>query len=223
MNNCRFLLFLQIAVTLLSCISSGGIAGPGRSFPIENQKNTFLILKIEDYAKSALADQSQINKNSRSFFFYIRSKDSDATGWAKGLSYPVNPSHEYFRNKNDGLYKNIVWQFFSSFRREEFLFGCEYQIPMPSGVNEFTFMIFDYDNRKRGYIQKSLDLPENHSVRVKVFVGEDQPSENLRKLKDSQNWPSSYRFLGEQIINLDFQIEKTFQGEEDSSCSQHKE
>ncbi|MEI1278177.1 hypothetical protein V6Z05_07615 [Leptospira venezuelensis] len=213
-----FLINILLLIILDNCSPAAGFTGPGRSFPIKNQKNTFLILKIEDYAKSTLADQSQINKNSRSFFFYVRSKDSDATGWAKGLSYPVNPSQEYFRNKNDGLDKNIVWQFFTSFRREEFLFGCEYQIPMPSGVNEFTFMIFDYDKGRRGYIQKKIDLPEGHSIRIKASAGEKKSAENLKQIKVFYNWPSSYYFLGEQIIDLDFQIEKTPPGEADFPC-----
>lgn len=214
-------IIIVTAVVLGSCSPVAGFSGPGRSFHIKNQKNTFLILEVKDYIKPNLIDQAPVGKDNRSFFFYIEATDYDEGSWLKGFYYPVNPSHEYFRSKNDGLYRNIVWQFFSNFRREEFLFGCKYEIPMPSGVNEFKFMIFDYDKRKRGYVQKNIDLSEGHSIRVIVSISEDKSSENLRQIKDSQNWPSSYRFLGEQIINLDFQIGKTSQGEEDSPCSNH--
>lgn len=223
MNKYKNLVLIIIAVIFDSCSSFGGIGGPGRAFTIKNQKNTFLILQIDDYSIIPTNNIGPIQKEGRSYSFYIKSKDYDTVGWIKGLSYPVNPSHEYFRNKNDGLYKNKISQFFSNFRREEFLFGCKYKIPMPAGKNEFTFMIFDYDERKRGYAEKSIDLSENHSIRVIASISEDKSSENLRQTKDSQNWPSSYRFLGEQIISLNFQIEKTSEGEGDSPCSNIKE
>ncbi|TGK07512.1 hypothetical protein EHO59_05260 [Leptospira semungkisensis] len=219
MSKYWFPIYVIILFATGDCVPIGGIAGPRRSFSIPNQKNTFLILHIKDYEIPILENRTQIEKNKRSFNLYVESYDYEADSWIKGISYPVNPSHEYFRSKNDGLYKNVVWQFFSNSRREEFQFGCEYRIPLPSGVNKFTIMFFDFEKSKRGFAIKKIDLSENQSIRVEVSPEEFQSQENLRIIKDTQNWPSSYRYLSEQIIDLTFHVEKTPPSDSDLPCN----
>ncbi|PJZ49581.1 hypothetical protein [Leptospira saintgironsiae] len=210
---------LIIILTLCNCLPLGGITGPRRSYPVENQKNTYLIIRINDYIGAFQENQSQSVKNSRFFRFYINWIDNASKGLFRGHAYQINPSYSYFQNKKDGLSKNIILQFISSDMQEEFLFGCEYKIPMPSSVNEFTFMIFDYDYRRRGFIRKKFDLIEGSSIRVNISLREFQTWENLRKIKVNENWPTPYHLMDEQMIDLNFQIEKTSMNEVETPCS----
>ncbi|EPG68207.1 hypothetical protein [Leptospira wolffii] len=211
---------LLFVFLFVSGCHTAGLVPPKRAIPIRNQENTYLKFKVQNYDKSKEAERNLL------FRFYkdnyqavIQWYDPDPPAillWSS--PYPINPSHNYFKKKEDGQHLNPLWQFVVGDRRSNFRFDCEYWIPLPAGENEFSFMVFDSGGNRRGYLRQKFDLSPNHSIRLSItplyLANEDEEI----AWKRSKGWPEFFIKLWDRPFDLQTTIEPNVPGQEDSKC-----
>ncbi|TGL45432.1 hypothetical protein EHQ61_19420 [Leptospira wolffii] len=214
--------FLFVYLFILGC-HTGGLVPKERALPIRNQENTYLKFKVQNYDRSKEANGNLL------FRFYkdnyqavIEWYDPDPPAillWS--APYPINPSQSYFEKKEDGQHLNLFWQLMAGNRRNDFRFDCEYWIPLPAGENEFSFMVFDYGGKRRGYLRQKFNLPADHSIRLSITPLQLSSDEEEIAWKQNKGWPRI--LFGERIFDLQTTIEPNVPGQVDSKCDPFEE
>ncbi|TGK64852.1 hypothetical protein EHQ27_03065 [Leptospira wolffii] len=211
---------LLFVILFISGCHTAGLVPPKEAIPIRNQENTYLKFKVQNYDRSKEAEGNLL------FRFYkdnyqavIQWYDPDPPTillLPRSIPYSINPSHNYFKKKEDGQHLNVFWQFVVGDRRNNFRFDCEYWIPLPAGENEFSFMVSDYGSSRRGYLRQKFHLPANHSVRLSITPLQLSDEEEIA-WKQSKGWPRI--LLGNRVFDLQTTIEPNIPGEVDSKCN----
>ncbi|TGK07511.1 hypothetical protein EHO59_05255 [Leptospira semungkisensis] len=79
----------------------------------------------------------------------------------------VHPESEYWESYYSDI-KNLP-QAVKSDIRFAFVEGCEYRMPTNVGKNEYRFSFVSYGAAHTGRLETTLDLPPNHSIRLKII------------------------------------------------------
>ncbi len=219
----RILLFSFSIVFINSCASFSEVGNTTYSFKPPNVKGTFLKFEIKNYKNRKNFEPNWVFYSTNLYMFTTDWIDPDPPFLVpknSGYYHTINPSETYYVNKNDSLYKNRIRQILGGDRRDNFLYDCEYWMPIPAGKNKFRFHVLDYEEQRKEVIWKEFDLPENTSIRLKIepiMVQEEKESITSKAVSANEKYISERR--GFQFI---FQLEPNQIGEKEPQCSPDK-
>ncbi|WP_207796153.1 hypothetical protein, partial [Leptospira ellisii] len=159
---------LILALELLASLGSfGRPRGPELYKRIPNADRTYIKFNI---VAPEIHDPDDEPKRKKSVHFKLSARWYEK-GWIGEIAYPLmSPGADFWRNQNQ-----VLIQEYSSYEYVSFYEGCDYRMPAPVGKTTYEFKFFNSmgkrPQRSEQYYRK-IDLPPNHSIRLKIILAE---------------------------------------------------
>ncbi|TGK42273.1 hypothetical protein [Leptospira andrefontaineae] len=198
---------------------SGCLSVHYRGRKIENHKNNFLKFEVKNFKERGNYEPHRFFYKVNQYRFILMWLDPDVYfPYPKGDTIPrsINPSEDYYINKRDGLTRTKIDQFFHGDRRDYFAYDCEYWMPLLSGKNEYDFYIIDENEGRKEGAWPEFDLPEDHSVRMKITPA--MRTKGSDPANRRTGWYSTDPELTRKGFIIEFTIEKNRPGEQEPVC-----
>lgn len=208
------LLFLVNFTILLNCLPAYY-----RGKKIVNSQNNFLKFEIKNFKDRKNYEPDKIFYKINNYRFILMWLDPDVHfPYPKGDKVPrsINPLEDYYKYKKDGLTRSKIDQFFHGDRRDYFAYDCEYWMPLLPGRNQYDLSIIDRSDFRADGAWPEFDLPENHSVRMKITPAmRTKGSDPINRIT---GWYSTDPELTRKGFIIEFTIEKNRPGEKEPVC-----
>ncbi|MEI1278735.1 hypothetical protein V6Z05_10445 [Leptospira venezuelensis] len=212
-------LFFILLFSFFRCVSLAGLGGYDRGWTPKEFHQNYLKFEIKNYKDRKNYEPHRTFYKINQYYFVLKWLDPDVHfPYTKNDRIPrsINPPEDYYINKKDLLNRNRIRQIMEGDRRDYFAYDCEYWMPLLPGKNEYDFYIIDENEGRRDGAWPEFDLPEGHSVRMKVTPAmRTKGSDPLNRIS---GWYSTDPELTRQGFIIEFTIEKNRPGEQEPVC-----
>ncbi|MEI7014317.1 hypothetical protein [Leptospira licerasiae] len=214
-----YTLLLGLLIISLRCVPLAGLGSYDPGWTPKEFHQNYLKFEIKNYKDRKNYEPNRFFSKVNQYRLIVKWLDPDVYfpyTEKDRIPRPINPSEDYYKNKKDFLNRNKVRQILEGDRRSYFAYDCEYWMPLLPGKNEYDFYLIDEGEGRRDGARPEFDLPEGHSVRMKVIPA-------MRTKASDPIWvPIGERSTDSELIrkgfNIEFKIEKNRPGELEPIC-----
>lgn len=203
----------------LRCLPLAGLGSYDRGWTPKEFHQNYLKFEIKNYKDRKNYEPNRFFSKINQYRFILKWLDPDVYfPYTKGdrIPRPINPPEDYYINKRDLLNRNVIRQIMEGDRRSFFAYDCEYWMPLLPGKNEYDFYIIDENEGRKEGIWPEFDLPEDHSVRMKITPA--MRTKGSDPANRRTGWYSTDPELTRKGFIIEFTIEKNRPGEQEPVC-----
>ncbi|MGJ4788953.1 hypothetical protein [Leptospira koniambonensis] len=208
-----------LLITFIQCIPLAGFGGYDRGWTPKEFHQNFLKFEIKNFKERKNYEPDRFFHQVNQYRFILKWLDPDIYfPYAKNDRIPrhINPSENYYLNKRDFLNRNKIRQILEGDRRDYFAYDCEYWMPLLPGKNQYKIFINDEMEGRRDGVEPEFDLPEGHSIRMKITPA--MRTKGSDPLNGGTGWYSTDPELTRKGFIIEFTVEKNRPGEQEPIC-----
>ncbi|GBF38275.1 hypothetical protein [Leptospira johnsonii] len=212
-------LLLSLPFVFPSCIPLAGLGSYDRGWTPKEFHQNYLKFEIKNYKERKNYEPDLSFSKANQYRFILKWLDPDVYfpyTEKDRIPRPINPPEAYYINKKDLINRNRFRQILEGDRRSYFAYDCEYWMPILPGKNQYDFYIIDESEGRRDGALSEFELPEDHSVRMKITPAmRTKGSDPLNRIT---GWYSTDPELTRKGFIIEFTIEKNRPGEQEPIC-----
>ncbi|TGM12297.1 hypothetical protein EHQ81_14620 [Leptospira selangorensis] len=211
-------LLLSLPFVFSNCISLAGLGSYDRGWTPKEFHQNYLKFEIKNYKDRKNYESDRFLWKVNQYRFILKWLDPNVYfpyTEKDRIIRTINPPEDYYRNKKDLLNRNLFRQIMEGDRRDYFAYDCEYWMPILPGKNQYKVLINDISDQRREGAEPEFDLPEGHSVRMKIVPAmRTLGSDPIRMLGEPSKDPELIR----KGFEIQFTIEKNRPDEQEPVC-----
>ncbi|TGK05901.1 hypothetical protein EHO58_09045 [Leptospira selangorensis] len=167
----RFLTILSFCI-LSGCINLVGLSEYRGGWTPQEFHQNYLKFEIKNFKDRKNYEPNRFFSKINQYYFVLKWMDPNVYfpyTEKDPILRSINPSEDCYIHKKDLLTRYKINQFLHGDRRDYFAYDCEYWMPLLPGKNQYKVLINDIADQRREGAEPEFDLPQGHSVRMKIL------------------------------------------------------